>query len=223
MQMKYKNRDRRARLDPSIGVRASNNGNSDSENDDYPLRASKMKDLKHPSKPLFRSESDVDITIHSDEESDAGSLDEDSHSGWSYNWAYKWSVFKKIHHLWHCHASFNLAEIFDYHTLLISFQFLPTEPSILEVCWNNVAKILILPDFEGIVAYCRHNFERTWLLGSSKFCLIHAKGYGLYSLCNCIAFLIFSRPQFCPHIRNLAAFLFMHHLILVSNVGVQRH
>ena len=54
----------------SMGVRASNNENSDSENDDYPLRTSKMKDLRHPAKPLFRSESDVDVTIHSDEESD---------------------------------------------------------------------------------------------------------------------------------------------------------
>ena len=32
----------------SIGVHASNNENSDFENDDYPLRASKMKDVKHP-------------------------------------------------------------------------------------------------------------------------------------------------------------------------------
>ena len=54
----------------SIGVHASNNENSDSEKDDFPLRASKMKDLKHPAKPLFRSGSDVDVTIHSDEESD---------------------------------------------------------------------------------------------------------------------------------------------------------
>ena len=69
-----------SRLDPSIGVRASNNENSDSENDDYPLRASKMKDLKHPARPLFRAESDVDVTIHSDEESDAESLDEDYHT-----------------------------------------------------------------------------------------------------------------------------------------------
>ena len=68
-----------SRVDTSIGVRASNIENSDSENDDYPLRASKMKDLKHPAKPLFRSESDVDVTIHSDEESDAESLDEDYH------------------------------------------------------------------------------------------------------------------------------------------------
>ena len=29
----------------SIGAHASNNENSDSENDDYPLRASKMEDL----------------------------------------------------------------------------------------------------------------------------------------------------------------------------------
>ena len=66
-----------SRTDPSIGVRASNNENSDSGNDNYPLRASKMKDIKHPAKPLFRSESDVDVTIHSDEESD---IEEDYHS-----------------------------------------------------------------------------------------------------------------------------------------------
>ena len=67
-------------VNTSIGVRASNIENSDSENDDYPLRASKMKDLKHPAKPLFRSESGVDVTIQSDEESNAESLDEDYHT-----------------------------------------------------------------------------------------------------------------------------------------------
>ena len=61
----------------SIGVHASNNENSDSENDDFPLRASKMKDLKHTAKPLFLSESDANITIHSDEESD---IEEDYHN-----------------------------------------------------------------------------------------------------------------------------------------------
>ena len=66
-----------SRTDQSIGVRVSNNENSDSENDDYPLRASKMKDLKYPAKPLFRSESDVDVTMHSDEESD---IEEDYHT-----------------------------------------------------------------------------------------------------------------------------------------------
>ena len=59
-----------SRIDPSIGGRTSNNENSDSENDDYPLRASKMKDLKHPARPLFQNESDIDVTLHSDEESD---------------------------------------------------------------------------------------------------------------------------------------------------------
>ena len=54
----------------SIGFRASNIKHSDSENDDYPLRASKMKDLKHHTKLLFQNESDVDITIHSNEKSD---------------------------------------------------------------------------------------------------------------------------------------------------------
>ena len=60
-----------SRIDPPIGVHASNKENSDSENDDYPLRASKTKDPKHPTKPLFRSESDIDINIYSDEESEA--------------------------------------------------------------------------------------------------------------------------------------------------------
>ena len=54
----------------SIGDHASNNENSDSGNDDYPLRVSKMKDLKHPARPFFPNESEVDVTIHSNEESD---------------------------------------------------------------------------------------------------------------------------------------------------------
>ena len=68
-----------SRIDGSIGVHASNIENPDSENEVFPPRVSKMKDLKHPAKPLFRSESDVDVTIHSDEESDAENLDEDYH------------------------------------------------------------------------------------------------------------------------------------------------
>ena len=54
----------------SIGVRASIIENTDSENDDYPLRASKMKTSKHPAKPLFHNELDVDAIILSNEESD---------------------------------------------------------------------------------------------------------------------------------------------------------
>ena len=59
----------------STRVQASNNENLDSENDGFPLRASKMKDLKHPAKPLYRKESVVDVTIFSNEESD----EEDHH------------------------------------------------------------------------------------------------------------------------------------------------
>ena len=40
----------------SIGVHASENENSDSENDDYPLIASKMKELKTPAKSLYHNE-----------------------------------------------------------------------------------------------------------------------------------------------------------------------
>ena len=68
-----------SKTNKSIGVHASLNEISDSENEDHPLRASKMKDLRHPAKPMFRAESDVDVTIHSDEESDAESL-EDYHT-----------------------------------------------------------------------------------------------------------------------------------------------
>ena len=63
-----------SKVNKSIGAHASNNENSDSENEDYPLKASKMKELKHPAKALY--ESDVDVTIHSDEESDAESLED---------------------------------------------------------------------------------------------------------------------------------------------------
>ena len=63
----------------SLGVHASNNENSDSEIDDYPLRASKMNDLRHPAKPTFHNESDVDIIINLEDESDAEEV-EDYHT-----------------------------------------------------------------------------------------------------------------------------------------------
>ena len=59
-----------SKLSKSIGVRASNNENSDSENDDYPLRASKVKDLKHPARPFVETETDLDQIILSNEESE---------------------------------------------------------------------------------------------------------------------------------------------------------
>ena len=59
-----------------IGVHASNIENSEPEDEDNPIKASKMTELKHPAKSLFRSESDIDVTIHSDEESDAESVED---------------------------------------------------------------------------------------------------------------------------------------------------
>ena len=65
-----------SRLGQSNGVHASFDENSEPDNEGYPPQTSKIRDLRHPAKPLFRSESDVDVTIHSDEESD---LEEDYH------------------------------------------------------------------------------------------------------------------------------------------------
>ena len=61
----------------SIGVHASNNENSETEDEDFPLRASKMKDLKHPAKPLFQTETDVNVTMHSDFGTNSESEQED--------------------------------------------------------------------------------------------------------------------------------------------------
>ena len=52
----------------SIGVRASNNKNPESENDDNPLRASKMKDLRHPAKSLYQNELNLEDEIIASEE-----------------------------------------------------------------------------------------------------------------------------------------------------------
>ena len=58
----------------SIGVHASNNENSETEDEDFPLKASKARDLKQPANPIY--ESDVDVTIHSDEESDVEPIED---------------------------------------------------------------------------------------------------------------------------------------------------
>ena len=64
-----------SRIDKSIGVHASNNENSDYENDDFPPMASKMKDLKHPADPLYQNET-LDVTILPDEESDVEEVED---------------------------------------------------------------------------------------------------------------------------------------------------
>ena len=79
-----------------IGVHASNMENSEPEDEDNPIKASKKTELKHPAKPLFRSESDVDVTIHSDEESDAESVEDYHKLEWSWlNFVITWlKIFK---------------------------------------------------------------------------------------------------------------------------------
>ena len=59
-----------SKIDESIGVHSSYNKNSDSENEDYPLQASKMKVLVHPAKLFYRSETNLDETLVSEEDSE---------------------------------------------------------------------------------------------------------------------------------------------------------
>ena len=54
----------------SIGVHASNNGNSDSVEDDHPLRASNMSELNNAAKPSHQNELDLVETMISNEDSE---------------------------------------------------------------------------------------------------------------------------------------------------------
>ena len=61
----------------SNGVHASNIENSDIENeDDHPLRASDMRELRNPARPLCQNEPNLDETIISEGDSE----EEDYHS-----------------------------------------------------------------------------------------------------------------------------------------------
>ena len=57
-----------SKTNKSTGVHASYNENIDSEDEDYPLQASKMRDLRHPAKPFHRSETNLDRTLISEED-----------------------------------------------------------------------------------------------------------------------------------------------------------
>ena len=59
-----------SKTNKSNGVNASYNENIDSEDEDHPLQASKMGDLRHPAKPFHRSETNLDRTLISDEDSE---------------------------------------------------------------------------------------------------------------------------------------------------------
>ena len=55
----------------SIGVHASENDNSDFENEDeYPIRASNMHELRNPAKPFCQNRFELDETIVSNEDSE---------------------------------------------------------------------------------------------------------------------------------------------------------
>ena len=92
----------------SIGVHASNNENSDSENDVYPLRPSKMKDLRHPARPIFHNESDVDVAINPEDESDAEEV-EDYHMVTGANRQLHRQSSQKLNDTVGSHADHNLS------------------------------------------------------------------------------------------------------------------
>ena len=54
----------------SMGVNASDNESLDSENEDIPLKASEMRDLRHPVKPIHQNDTTLDATVIFNEESD---------------------------------------------------------------------------------------------------------------------------------------------------------
>ena len=65
-----------SKTNKSIGVPASHYENLNSEDEDYSLQASKMRDLRHPAKPFHRSETNLDRTLISEEDSE----EEDYHN-----------------------------------------------------------------------------------------------------------------------------------------------
>ena len=54
----------------SMVVNASDNESIDSENEDIPLKASEMRDLRHPAKPIHQNDTTLDATVIFNEESD---------------------------------------------------------------------------------------------------------------------------------------------------------
>ena len=48
----------------SMGVNASDNESLDSENEDIPLKASEMRELGHPAKPIHQNDTTLDATVY---------------------------------------------------------------------------------------------------------------------------------------------------------------
>ena len=98
-----------SKTNESIGVHASNNENSDSDKDVYLLRASKMKVLRHPVKPLFHNETDVSVTILSNEEADEDQ-EEDYHMVTGANRQLHRQSSKKLNDTVGSHADHHLSK-----------------------------------------------------------------------------------------------------------------
>ena len=54
----------------SMGVNASDNESLDSENEDIPLKASEIRELRHPAKPIHQNDTTLDATVIFNEEPD---------------------------------------------------------------------------------------------------------------------------------------------------------
>ena len=54
----------------SMGVNASDNESLDSENDDIPLKASEMRELRHPARPIQQNDTTLEAKVIFNEESD---------------------------------------------------------------------------------------------------------------------------------------------------------
>ena len=52
----------------SVGVHASNNKNPESEDEDNPLKASDMKELKHPANTMYQNELNLEDEMKASEE-----------------------------------------------------------------------------------------------------------------------------------------------------------
>ena len=52
-----------------VGVNPSDNESLDSENEDIPFKASEMRELRHPAKPIHQNDTTLDATVIFNEES----------------------------------------------------------------------------------------------------------------------------------------------------------
>ena len=114
--------------DRSIGVHASVNDNSDSENEDsHPIRASNMHELRNPAKPFCQNRFELNETMVSNEDSE----EEDYHSPGS-----RYPIFEE--ELENCGINEKLLEmsiLIDYHVIIAHLQIYGNAGSARSLCW----------------------------------------------------------------------------------------